>query len=1043
MAAHPAFEDLLRRLGRLEDAVESRRTPQLHRSTVEGGALTLRDVTGQQATGYVGEQYDGTFGAVTVAGPNPPKPAAPVVATRIGGIAVTVTGEFDQDQPWPRYPVVAPQDFKGYEIQVSDNPLFPLADTPQAGQLVKGPLLTSARGGTVFIDWPTAGVPLWVRVVARSHAGKASIASNIAGPVPSGKIGIADLAFDIDSIAGTTIFYGPTDPTTDPDNEVRTGDLWQKALAPNPAEPGVAQVELYRWNSLAWQKVTDQKITQAIADAIEAQEAADAAQETADAKSRTFVQPDRPTGLTGDDEGDVWIDTSPETLPDGSTVAGNVRNTWSWVAQIPAVPGVPGVPEQPFIPARTNLAINPSFENDAVGAVVPPSSPVGYSTFGTNVGTYTQAIIADSRSHGTKAFRIVGPSMTTATTSAIVVSQRVAAAPGDTFRFSAQAWVDVADTTKVVRLGAWWYDASGTLIGTAAQAVGVGTTGLQTLTIPSFGPAPAGTAQVRFDVWRRGAGTGATLTNADLNVDSVLIEKNVPAGAGTGFLVGTNPGQPYVPAVPAVPPVPAIPAHWDWVKRPITGSALRPKSVVARDVIATGTVSAGLLEALMVLANVIIAGDPEGFHARLSDQALGFYRPDVDGDEIPELIGSLGGAGSFLSLVNDDNQLVAAIDGNGGGNFQTVTVNGDLTVKGRTLDSYLGDAVQQSPGQFIASPPGTNGFTDYGPIRAEVGVAEVNGYLTAGRQYEIGLRWTGRCDTDDSVESVSTIRVSGPSAAGSDTAPAPLTTSPEVDSWLHSFHANGRWETLENTARYTATTTGRHRFLFAVSRGALGRTGNTASNIWVVTGRPVRLVITDLGAARANTGGFTQGGGTFQGAAAPPPPAPTLQEYYVDLAPAGWVTYGPTGAFRASNTAPNGEPGPSQGWAPGSGGSNKGHWWFPVPNITGTIIDMEFFCWATHWYWNSGGNGVFNMTWVGSPGPNYPDTGKGNKNVTGIPKPGGATWKLPGDWWEHFTTHPPGGLRADGIRCGPTANNLTEYGKFEGNTARLRIRYVQ
>lgn len=54
---------------------------------------------------------------------------------------------------------------------------------------------------------------------------------------------------------------------------------------------------------------------------------------------------------------------------------------------------------------------------------------------------------------------------------------------------------------------------------------------------------------------------------------------------------------------------------WDgdsWEMRRLGNNAIEPQSLVASDVVATGTVSAGLLESLMVLTNTLIAGTPGG-----------------------------------------------------------------------------------------------------------------------------------------------------------------------------------------------------------------------------------------------------------------------------------------------------------------------------------------------------------------------------------------------------------------------------------------------
>jgi hypothetical protein len=374
--------------------------------------------------------------------------------------------------------------------------------------------------------------------------------------------------------------------------------------------------------------------------------------------------------------------------------------------------------------------------------------------------------------------------------------------------------------------------------------------------------------------------------------------------------------------------------------------------------------------------------------------------------------------------------------------FQTLNVADTLSIKGRPLESYLGDVSQQTPGSFSGNPNHPNGSADwYGPIQAETGVAEVNGYLTAGREYEIRVRWTGTCSGDDGVESRTYVRYTGPDAPGSNTAPPPGYLNTQIDHWLHTFHWQQRWETFENTCRFQATTTGRHRFLLSVERGALGRIANTNADIYVIPQHKVTMAITDIGPIRPQTGQFTQGGRAFNAGPPPPPPPPPPQNFFVELAPAGYISY------RGNNTVRPAGDGVVQGPDPsGNNGIGKGHWWFAIPNITGTITNMEMYLYAEHWYYGDGGQIVNNLTLVGQGGPNYPAVKNDWVHTGGggwWPRGAGRNFRLPQDWWEHFTTHPPGGNRADGIRVGPTGNFLREYGRFHGSGARLKIWYTQ
>lgn len=156
------------------------RAPQLTNSSIDAGQLEVRDGDGQTTT-IIGEQWDGTSGAVVVAGPTPPTPAAPEVTTVTGGINVRWAGSFAGGTT-----VVAPTDFKGVEVQVSPDPAFPAGDTADAFDLVVGTLITNARGGDVTVSWGESNTPLYARLVTRATSGKASTPSAVTGPVNSG-----------------------------------------------------------------------------------------------------------------------------------------------------------------------------------------------------------------------------------------------------------------------------------------------------------------------------------------------------------------------------------------------------------------------------------------------------------------------------------------------------------------------------------------------------------------------------------------------------------------------------------------------------------------------------------------------------------------------------------------------------------------------------------------------------------------------------------------------------------------------------------------
>jgi hypothetical protein len=990
--------------------------PGLNHSAIDDGAL-VSTVDGQTHL-VIGAQWDGTNTITQLRGVKPPQPAGVTIATTLGGAVLAWSGAFLDPQPGYTSPIVAPGDWAGLTFEVSNDVDF------DAGT-VRYFDISTASGGHTTVAWPTPGEMLYARARVRTAAGLYSDYSTPAGPVPAGKVGLADLAFQLeDYVAGTVIHYGPTEPAAEDVSGI--GDLWLREVDAGPPP----KYETWRFDGVAFRKLQDQGVTQALADAVSAQQAADS-------KARHFSQPERPANLAAKDKGAIWTDT------DG----GNLRYVWT--------------DEIVTSTTRRNLALNPTFAADAPGLFDVGKAPRLWRRFQT--GTTTNVTLETSVAGGVGGGQhVIVRAGTMGPTSEIgLIHEIPLGGIVGKVRVSVRAWVTAADTTKLPQLYIDWVNAAGSVI-SSARTSGSGAAGTaaspQVLVLPTATALyniPDGAVVMRVFLLRASSATAqvnglpastTTLTNADVHFDQLLIEHDPPVGMGTTYFDGSTGAEDSWDAAPNLSASRRFTSTvttgaYDWRPAPIRSGSIQAKSLIASNVVATGTVSAALLEAIMVLASVIVAGDPNGDHARMTPQGFFVYTDDpIDG--IPNEVIRMGtSSNDTIGITDSTGRLVASINEAGTGTFQNMSVADSLMVRGRSLESWLGDVPAQNPGSFSGNPPGQQGGVDYGPIRAEVGVAEVNGYLVAGREYEIRVRWTGKCEGDDSVEARTYVRYTGPSAAGSDTAAAPGVGSTYVDHWLHTFHWAGRWETWENTCRFVATTTGRHRFLLSVERGAWGRSGADVGNIWLIGAHKVSMAIADLGPRRPSTGQFTQGGAGFHTFPPPPPPPPPPQNYFVELAPAGYTSY------RGDNTVRPAGDGVVQGPDPsGNNGIGKGHWWFAIPHITGTITNMELYAYAEHWYYGDGGQAVMNLALINQGGPNYPAI-KGDWVHTGgggwWPRAAGRNFRLPSDWWWHFTQHAPIQDRADGIRVGPTGNFPREYGRFHGSGTRLKIWWTQ
>lgn len=177
-------------LARLKRQVAALGGPQLANSSLEDASVNEYDIDGQLSS-VIGKQYDGTHGVVTVAGPIPPTPTGISAETVAAGVLVRWDGSWEAAPVAPGSnlaptPEVVPLDFTLAEVHADSDPaLTGILFSTKRGEIL------SARGGEVFVP---AGpdVPVYVRVVARTSAGKASVASVVVGPVLGGGVDLTN-----------------------------------------------------------------------------------------------------------------------------------------------------------------------------------------------------------------------------------------------------------------------------------------------------------------------------------------------------------------------------------------------------------------------------------------------------------------------------------------------------------------------------------------------------------------------------------------------------------------------------------------------------------------------------------------------------------------------------------------------------------------------------------------------------------------------------------------------------------------------------------
>lgn len=517
-----------------------------------------------------------------------------------------------------------------------------------------------------------------------------------------GAVGLQQLAFDInDYTGGTTVFYGASTPSA-----TAVGDLWLKELAAGPPP----EYETRRWSGTTWVLLADQAATDAIL-------AAEAAQAAADSKAQLFTQPSAPTGLGPGDKA-IWQDTD-----DGN-------RTYVWANS--------GTVE------RRNLATNPSFEYDPAGTLSGTTSASGgYTRFSSgSPGTLTHSIEATGGTQGSKYYKVVGASMAPTAEMGVILTRPIS--PGDIAKVSADMWVTVASTTKPVQMYVDVVNGSNTVLA-STRVTGTGSTGAQRLTASPL-TAPAGAVSIRVWLMRVSSSTGAngtpvssvTTTNADVNIDGVLIDLNAAATAPTTYFDGASGGEARWDGTPHL----STSTVWQagsvgamgWQPRLLRTGAFQPGSIVASTVIATGTISAPLLEALMVLTNVVIAGTPNGEHARLDGSGLSAYAADPGDGGLVEL--SRFGRG--LSVRNSSTGLVTgSINELGQAAFQSLTVReSDPSFGGVKLSELLWNTAWGIVGH-AEYPVVATGDNFSGRATGEIPVWEVAYTAVPGRAYRL------------------------------------------------------------------------------------------------------------------------------------------------------------------------------------------------------------------------------------------------------------------------------------------------------------------
>lgn len=473
--------------------------------------------------------------------------------------------------------------------------------------------------------------------------------------------------------------------------------------------------------------------------------------------------------------------------------------------------------------------------------------------------------------------------------------------------------------------------------------------------------------------------------------------------ANTAYWIDTSSGGGNAPKV------------WNgtaWVIYQLGNGAIQPNSLIASDVIATGTVTAALMEAQLVLTTDLIAGDPNGTHALMAPDGLHIY--DSADDEVIRL-GTTDN--DYFGVVDSSGDLKASIDEAGGVNCIDLNCTNTPVFAGRLLDDTLGDLPQGVLARGNLTGARIDNITN-----TFYGLFEIAMIKNGDRTLEVkGGVWTFPTGTATELYIGIFYTTDGTS---------PTTSSPLLRSMSLGAVAASTFDltdftflirTTDELASLPDGATG--RFLLAVKAGAAGAT------LSVEPGLQTFLSFTDVGQGTDNLAVTNTGGGSTT----PPPQQHDTGNLGPTAGPGvGYWTFRGDGTLRTDTTEV------IQGLDPsGNNGDGQGMWKFAIPVITGTVNRVDVYIYADWTYYNSGGRvilglttdyGVFNPTKIHSGW----DSGRT------YPKPGGLWVTLPNTWYGAFNNK-----SSIGVTVGPGGSNETFYVRMAGAATRIRIWYTQ
>lgn len=779
-----------------------------------------------------------------------------------------------------------------------------------------------------------------------------------------------------------------------------TNDLWIDTDDSN---------KLYAWSGSAWVVSDDQRIGTALS-------TAQGASSAVATKTTIFAQDDQPP-TTGRTVGDLWFDTND----------GNKQYVWGannqWNARVLGASAISATARDLGATTTYRQATAPTGTLRVGDLWVDSDDNALYRWEG---ATPSWVKVQDAG---------IQAALNTANAKTTVFYQ--ADAPATTGRVTGDLWVETDQGNRIHT----WNGSAWTLTRFTAAALNVTARELGAITTYRQSAAPT-TGVINGDFWIRSTDNrihvrvnGAWVESKDTDINAAIENAATAQATADGKmriftqttpptgLTATDVGDLWIDTDDG-----NVSYTWSgtaWTKRQIGNGAIQPKSLVASDVVATGTVTAALLETLLVLTTQVVAGEPLATHARLTPEGLFVYRNDpVDG--VPNEVIRLGTITDDLLSITDENGIVqSSLDETGAFTARTVNARENVFIKGQSVESLF----SATPGS--GSARGDNGrqhwygfvgggltSVDFVTNGLEVGLLEQQVYLDASRSYWVIPEVSYVRST---AETVCQIHV-----RNGDTG-SPTINSPVVCVRGFTNGHPGYSALAQSIHIWKPTRTGWHRMGLSVrclsSNGHVKITDDYTAPV---------LQFIDIGPSKVQNAIVNRMGG---GTNPPPPPPPATQEKWWEGAPIGWETFRGNGALRTDTAGQI-----VQGWDPsGYNGNGSGYMWFDTPSITGTVNRAELEISTTWSYYSGGGNLVFNLSGnTGGVGWNF-DRRKPLWDIGGYQRGGTKAVNLPADWLPEFRNR---SARAVVIGDGLTGTNLLYYMKLDVARTRLRLWYT-